>query len=616
MSAEKSVLILEKSTLALTPTVKDDRYIFEGIFGEIGVRNRNERMYSEAEYVPQINELQKMIHPGEGKPSKLLGELDHPAKFDTTLANASHVIEELKYNKDTKKVTGKIRLLSTPNGEIAKALVRDGIPLHISSRAAGKVDEKGNVSIIKLFTYDLVAVPGFENAELCRVNEQFDFKRKDRVILNESLGISDENIVIYELANENLNDKSIYNINNEPKMDFVKQEDFDKYSRYLNEKTSKIDVLEKTLNDKLNEITEKLSCISKIQEDIDTVFKYSNYLKEQIEVDGQHRDDIVEKMEVLRKYSEYTTSALDGVIEHNNYIVKGFNESVSEINKLRTDVNDHGSYIKYLSNEVDEGLQYVKYISEELKTTKEDVDVSSKYLQYVAEEFNVSNKYLQYIAEETNTSVEFMDYLKENIETIGKYSNYLGETFKNLNVSIEDPKQVQVTNENYRSELDKKIELLIESARKTKAVYTNPDYNFLSYANESMKNEFMTLDDNKKQSVIDSMKSNDYKTKEDVIKIYESVVRPNVVVKTLEEQIPEFLKEKWNALDENAKSIILAQATYHKLDNAQSVLEFWSTRDLRNTKVNLQPVNESKTNDGENVMLNSFEAMMKNQFRK
>ena len=40
--------------------------------------------------------------------------------------------------------------------------------LHISSRAAGTVDEAGKVKIKKFFTYDLVADPGFENAELSK----------------------------------------------------------------------------------------------------------------------------------------------------------------------------------------------------------------------------------------------------------------------------------------------------------------------------------------------------------------------------------------------------------------------------------------------------------------
>ena len=101
-----------------------------------------------------------------------MGELDHPQQFDVSLKNVSHIIEELFYDKESKHVKGKIRLLDTDAGRQAKALVDAGVPLQISSRAAGVVESDGKVKIKQLFTYDLVADPGFENAELARVNEE------------------------------------------------------------------------------------------------------------------------------------------------------------------------------------------------------------------------------------------------------------------------------------------------------------------------------------------------------------------------------------------------------------------------------------------------------------
>ena len=70
-----------------------------------------------------------------------------------------------------------------------KALVDAGVPLQISSRAAGAVESNGKVKIKQLFTYDLVADPGFANAELKRVNESYGFD-------NES------GLWIYEMNNE------------------------------------------------------------------------------------------------------------------------------------------------------------------------------------------------------------------------------------------------------------------------------------------------------------------------------------------------------------------------------------------------------------------------------
>ena len=103
----KNLLILERSTEVLGYTkTANGSFILEGIFGEIGVKNRNGRIYEESEYLPQIEALQEKI-----KNSKLMGELDHPQAFDVSLKNVSHVVEDLFYDKETKQVRGKIRLL-------------------------------------------------------------------------------------------------------------------------------------------------------------------------------------------------------------------------------------------------------------------------------------------------------------------------------------------------------------------------------------------------------------------------------------------------------------------------------------------------------------------------
>ena len=183
MNTKNNLLILERSSSELEFKKGDDgAYVLEGIFGEIDKKNRNNRIYTESEYVPQIESLQSKISS-----SKLLGELDHPQTFDVSLKNVSHIIEELSYDSETKQVKGKIRLLDTEAGRQAKALVDAGVPLQISSRAAGTVESNGTVKIKQLFTYDLVADPGFENAELKRVNESFGFD-------------NDSSIQIYEIG--------------------------------------------------------------------------------------------------------------------------------------------------------------------------------------------------------------------------------------------------------------------------------------------------------------------------------------------------------------------------------------------------------------------------------
>ena len=216
MADLKNLLIVERSSGSLAVAGESKDYVLEGVFGEIDSKNKNNRIYTEDEYVPQIEALQNKI-----KSSKLLGELDHPQQFDISLKNVSHVIEELFYDGDSKQVRGRIRLLDTDAGRQAKALVDAGVPLQISSRAAGTVESSGKVKIKQLFTYDLVADPGFENAELSRVNESYGFS-------------NDDNLFIYEIGAPQVLETTNSNQNNTEKMEeFVNANDFNKYTEYF-----------------------------------------------------------------------------------------------------------------------------------------------------------------------------------------------------------------------------------------------------------------------------------------------------------------------------------------------------------------------------------------------
>lgn len=143
-----------------------EEYILEGIFAELDVMNVNHRIYTVDEYLRHLQYIREDVKNG-----RCLGELDHPDVFETKLDNVSHQVIDIWYEPDKKLVMGKIRLLTTPKGKTARALVDDGVPLCISSRAAGTINKDGTVSIQQLYTYDLVAKPGFAKAVLHRVNE-------------------------------------------------------------------------------------------------------------------------------------------------------------------------------------------------------------------------------------------------------------------------------------------------------------------------------------------------------------------------------------------------------------------------------------------------------------
>lgn len=180
MNVNNKIYSTTSKALKLNESAQENnKYILEGIFAELGVMNVNHRIYTESEYLRHLQYLREDVKRGD-----LLGELDHPEIFETKLNNASHRIIDIWYEPQSKMVMGKIELLPTPKGEIAKALVDAGVPLHISSRAAGTVNKDNTVSIQQIYTYDLVAKPGFAKATLHRVNESAEETKYSNTVIN------------------------------------------------------------------------------------------------------------------------------------------------------------------------------------------------------------------------------------------------------------------------------------------------------------------------------------------------------------------------------------------------------------------------------------------------
>ena len=369
---QNNLLILERSSSTLSFESKNGEYVLEGVFGEIDKKNRNNRIYTESEYVPQIEALQEKI-----KSSKLLGELDHPAKFDISLKNVSHVIEDLYYDKESKQVRGKIRLLDTDAGKQAKALVDAGVPLQISSRAAGAVESNGQVKIKQLFTYDLVADPGFENAQLNRVNESYGLSNDSNISIfeiSEDMVIETETI---ETENKIENNQIMEN-----QARFVSVEDFNKYSAYLAEE---IKTLKESLaNDSTDNIEEKMNALT----------SYVEYVAERADKGIQ--------------YTEYVAENLDKNIEYSNYVAEKLDESISYTEHVAESASKIKEYANYLAEAMNEGAGDYENVTKYLNYLKENVESVSEYADYIAETIN-TNLIVEEEGEEAGIPAEEME---------------------------------------------------------------------------------------------------------------------------------------------------------------------------------------------------------------
>ena len=150
--------------------------------------NGNGRVYSEELLRREMKNYEKLV-----KERRATGELDHPDSSVVELKNASHLITEVWWNGDD--VMGKMKILDTPAGKIARNLVEGGVQLGISSRGLGSTRQQGGVTMVEddfqLLCFDLVSEPSTTGAFLVAENQvKTHLTKADRInrALNDILG--------------------------------------------------------------------------------------------------------------------------------------------------------------------------------------------------------------------------------------------------------------------------------------------------------------------------------------------------------------------------------------------------------------------------------------------
>lgn len=672
MSNINDLLIVEMSSSALNVTTSDNKdYVLEGVFGQIDQKNRNNRIYTEAEYVPQIEALQAKI-----KASKLLGELDHPAQFDISLKNVSHVIEDLTYDKETKEVRGRIKLLDTDAGRQAKALVDAGVPLQISSRAAGVVETNGQVKIKQLFTYDLVADPGFENAELKRVNESYGYENDGLLSIyeiNKKPETSLETIDTIENTNTQIKE-------NKNMAEFVKSEDFNKYSEYL---ATEIKTLKESIEAKNEEASEDntvgnlkehnnhiVESVNKLTDYVDYVatkldesIQYTEHVAEKADQGISYSESLAEKLDQGISYTEHVAEAVSKVKDFANYLAEAHNEGATSHTTLL-------EYVEYLKENLQSVSEYAEYIAESLNETVE-VEVNVEAEEEKEEDIEAADKVegeevaKDVVTEEEDPAKEADEADEtEEIENIGDNSEEgavaadgekagkdveeiegeeveagdnsaegdvageeAGEEAEDLesdavksDAEVEDKVEAAEAGEGeeeaegeegaldpleaYKSEISSKLDKLVENATKKE----NESPSFFRVVSSATREKYNTLTESAKTEVRNTVSKRGFMTESEIVSLMNNA---QLIVESAGSQpafialMPAEYTEAWTNLSEAKQNQIIAQARYHTLNTEYQVANFWQTRDLRDTRVEMEKVamvSESKTEEPKSTL--------------
>ena len=190
----KSLLIDSIGTLSVTPeqinesiAQNNGKLILSGVMQRANATNQNGRQYPTDILQREVDKYKKVFVAEK----RALGELDHPDSAVVNLQNVSHNVLDLWW--DGQDVMGKIEILPTPSGNIAKNLLNSGIRLGISSRGMGSVKNigEGKVQVqddFEIVCWDLVSNPSTQGAFMNQLNESVGSKANKFSKVNSLIG--------------------------------------------------------------------------------------------------------------------------------------------------------------------------------------------------------------------------------------------------------------------------------------------------------------------------------------------------------------------------------------------------------------------------------------------
>jgi len=117
-------------------------FYIQGPFLQGDIKNRNGRIYESKILAKEVNRYNEQYI----NKNRAMGELGHPDGPTVNLDRVSHKITSLK--QEGSNFIGKAKILETPMGRIAGALLNDGVTLGVSSRGMGSLVSRNGANYV------------------------------------------------------------------------------------------------------------------------------------------------------------------------------------------------------------------------------------------------------------------------------------------------------------------------------------------------------------------------------------------------------------------------------------------------------------------------------------
>lgn len=508
-----------------------ERYILEGLFaGPFGVENRNKRIYQVDEYLKHLQYLRDDIKNGE----PLLGELDHPDdRFEVKMKEVSHRILDLWYDKASNTIQGKLELLNTPNGKLAQSLVDQGIPLHISSRAAGSVNPDKTVSIQQIYTFDLVCKPGFANAVLHRVNEsenQHEYTDDVKQFLAESERAESMNTAPqFGMANEDVT---------------------------ITEVSSDVNLREEAKEIKENNNTD------------DMIEKTKIVSEEEMTQEG-NKVNISEAYDKENNQEENVDNAEDNTDDNENKDTEDNNDEGVEIISVRAETG---------SDEDEEGVEITDVKSEDEENKDSDDENKDSEDEENKDSDEDEKKDESENADECDNA-DKKDELNDDENTDEKKATDTDDKEKEMLLDCDELKERK---EKFEDKLDSLIDAIKTKGEKKEANESHiiNKYPISSLLNESNFAGFMDLNESQKNNVITYLQDHKMLDIESVNENWKKGIDYNTEEEVWLKYAPQNYKQLYENASDEVKNSIKTTASFMLFENKYDIVNFWENTGL------------------------------------
>lgn len=638
----KKVWILERNDTPLKlyeeeEDGKKDPYTFVGPCAEFESVNENERMYNKEDYLEHINTYLKE----EIDENSLLGELDHNEDYMVSMKNVSHMIKGLWYDDKAGQVMIKIKLLNTRDGKDARAIADEGAPIYISSRASGYIDDDGNVTLERIYTYDIVYRPGFKNAKLDKLNEKY--------------GIKSKSIALYEWNGKIMIRDNKSNKNNME--EYATKEDLqgiqEGFEQYTKDLGKTLDTFKNTIVSKLGEsknlhiasgknnfgelrnLNESSVSYQNKKEDVLKISRVDEGLfdihifhagektgfftkenideKEVVKLANKHDFPISEQMmsdnppsNVPPKPADEEPTTQDaGLIQKiedlQNELENGIadKEAMLDYIQMSTDrVNGHGDYMNKISafcnkmaDFMDKVAARVNVVSDYGEMAVERINDMTEYSGMTAQRVNKLTDYANKTTKRVNEITDYSEKIAENQNKLRAYSKNLNESLKGMgksgNARLKRVIENKLGNQSdmilEKGAITKLTDTVLESVKKMgtdrNAIILETKYPFVKHLNKETYKLFENLDEIKRKRVSSEVKNKKSLTDQEVVDVISQVNEDNAAYRLLK-NIPKKYVPVWESLTDKMKNQIIALSKTRDLRGDYEMELFWESLDF------------------------------------